>query len=45
MFTRKLAEAAAARSVEFKFNTTIVGLNQSDGHISGLRARRRMETM
>ena len=39
VFTRKLAEAAAARGVEFKFNTTVVGLDQSNGHISGLRAR------
>ncbi|MGB7774214.1 MAG: D-amino acid dehydrogenase [Pseudolabrys sp.] len=39
VFTRKLAEAAAARGVEFKFNTTIVGLDRSNSHISGLRAR------
>jgi D-amino-acid dehydrogenase len=39
VFTRKLAEAAAARGVELKFSTTIVGLDQSNGHISGLRAR------
>ncbi|MFZ1196863.1 MAG: FAD-dependent oxidoreductase, partial [Pseudolabrys sp.] len=30
VFTRKLAEAAAARGVEFKFNTTIVGLDRSN---------------
>jgi hypothetical protein len=42
--TRKLAEAAA-RGVELKFSTAIVGLDQSNGHISGLRARTRMETM
>ena len=45
VFTRKLAEAATARGVELKFSTTIVGLDQSNGHISGLRARTRMETM
>src|SRR4029453_16935161 len=39
VFTRKLAEAAAARGAEFKFNTTIVGLDHSNGHICGLRAR------
>ena len=39
VFTRKLAAAAAARGVEFKFNTTILGLDQSNGRISGLRVR------
>ncbi|HEY6254314.1 MAG TPA: D-amino acid dehydrogenase [Xanthobacteraceae bacterium] len=38
-FTRKLAEAAAARGVELKFNTTILGLDQSRGRISALRVR------
>jgi D-amino-acid dehydrogenase len=39
VFTRKLAEAATARGVEFKFNTTILGLDQSDRRNSGLRVR------
>ena len=38
-FTRKLADAAAARGVEFKFNTTILGFNQNNDRISGLRVR------
>jgi D-amino-acid dehydrogenase len=39
VFTRKLAEAAADRGVEFRFNTTILGLDQSNGRITGLRVR------
>ena len=35
VFTRKLAEAAAARGVEFKFNTTIVGLDRSTATLAG----------
>jgi D-amino-acid dehydrogenase len=39
VFTRKLAEAAASRGIEFSFNTTILGLDQTSGRISGLRVR------
>jgi D-amino-acid dehydrogenase len=38
-FTRQLAEAAAARGVAFKFNTTILGLDHSNGRVTGLRVR------
>jgi D-amino-acid dehydrogenase len=39
MFTRKLAEAAAARGVAFKFNTSILGLDHSNGRVTGVRLR------
>jgi D-amino-acid dehydrogenase len=39
IFTQKLAEAAAARGVAFKFNTTILGLDHSNGRVTGLRVR------
>ncbi len=39
LFTRKLAEAAAARGVVFQFNTTILGLDHDNSRVSGLRLR------
>jgi D-amino-acid dehydrogenase len=39
IFTQKLAEAAAARGVVFKFDTTILGLDHSNGRVTGLRVR------
>ncbi|MEA2906690.1 MAG: D-amino-acid dehydrogenase [Alphaproteobacteria bacterium] len=39
IFTQKLAEAAAARGVAFKFNTAILGLDYSNGRVSGVRVR------
>jgi D-amino-acid dehydrogenase len=39
IFTQKLAEAAAVRGVAFQFNTAILGLDRSNGRVSGVRVR------
>ncbi|MDX1667959.1 MAG: D-amino acid dehydrogenase [Limnobacter sp.] len=38
-FTRNLASYCAAQGVEFKFDTTILGLDSAGGEISGVRVR------
>jgi len=38
-FTRRLSELAAARGVDFRYSTTILGLDSAGGEITGVRVR------
>ncbi len=38
-FTRNLSELAAQKGVQFKYNTTILGINAAGGQITGVRVR------
>jgi D-amino-acid dehydrogenase len=40
-FTRKLAEKAAERGVDFKYGTTVVGIDTARGRVSGVQVRTR----
>jgi D-amino-acid dehydrogenase len=40
-FTRKLADKAAERGVDFKFGTTVVGIDSARGRVNGVQVRAR----